>query len=165
MGSGPLSETRWLDEDEQWTWRSFLTAVHLLEARLDRRLRRDSGLSHSAYTTLSALSEAPEHRMTMSALAAYLRASQSRMSHAVAGLEREGLVRRSKRPGDRRTTVVELTGHGRAVLEEAAPGHVEEVRRVLFDALSPEQVRQLDGISTAVLGALDPEGVEPRYTR
>ncbi|MBE2998353.1 MarR family transcriptional regulator [Nocardiopsis sp. HNM0947] len=160
-----MSETRWLDEDEQWTWRNFLTAVHLLEARLDRRLRQDSGLSHSAYATLAALSETSGHMMTMSALAAYLRASQSRMSHAVSGLEREGLVRRSKRPGDRRTTLVELTGDGRAALEGAAPGHVEEVRRVLFDALTPEQVRQLDGISAAVLGALDPEGVEPRYTR
>lgn len=160
-----MSDTRWLDEDEQWTWRNFLTAVHLLDAQLDRQLRRDSGLSHSAYSTLAALSEAPEHAMTMSALAAHLRASQSRVSHAVSGLEREGMVRRFKRRGDRRTTVVELTDHGLGVLGRAAPGHVDEVRRVLFDALTPEQVHHLDGISAALLGALDPEGVEPRYTR
>ncbi|GHD24515.1 MarR family winged helix-turn-helix transcriptional regulator [Nocardiopsis kunsanensis] len=160
-----MSDTRWLDEGEQWTWRNFLTASHLLEAQLDRQLRRDSGISHSAYSTLAALSEAPERAMTMSALAAYLRASQSRMSHSVSGLEREGLVRRFKRRGDRRTTVVEITDHGFGVLGAAAPGHVEEVRRVLFDALTPEQVSQLDGISAALLDALDPEETEPRYTR
>lgn len=151
-----MSETRWLNEGEQRTWRSFLAAVHLLEARLDRQLRRDSGMPHAYFHALVALSEAPGQEMTMTELARLLRSSQSRLSHAAARLEEDGLIRRFKRPGDRRTTIVTLTDRGSATLEEAAPGHVGEVRRVLFDALDPEQVEQLGKISEVLLGALDP---------
>ncbi|WP_116244099.1 MarR family winged helix-turn-helix transcriptional regulator [Nocardiopsis sp. FIRDI 009] len=160
-----MAGTRWLDEGEQRTWRTFLMAVHLLDGALDRQLRRDSGLPHAYYQALAMLSEAPDRSLTMTELARILRSSASRLSHAVARLEKEGLVRRSKRPGDRRTTVVSLTPEGMEVLREAAPGHVEEVRRVLFDTLSPAQVAQLEEISEAMLGALDPEGAEPRYPR
>jgi hypothetical protein len=45
-----------------------------------------------------------------------------------------------------------LTGRGFQTLREAAPGHVEAVRRTLFDRLSAEQVEQLAAICAAVLG-------------
>ncbi len=159
-----MAETRWLDEGEQQTWRAFLAAVHLLDGALDRQLRQDSGMSHAYYQVLVKLSEAPERVMTMTGLARRLRSSPSRLSHAVARLEEDGLVRRFKRPGDRRTTLAELTPGGMAVLRRAAPGHVHEVRRVLFDALTDDQVKQLRGIAESMLGVLDPEGEEPRYT-
>jgi hypothetical protein len=44
-----------------------------------------------------------------------------------------------------------LTDQGFAALSAAAPGHVEQVRKVLFDMLTAEQLRQLDGISAAIL--------------
>ncbi|MFL1378157.1 MarR family winged helix-turn-helix transcriptional regulator [Nocardiopsis protaetiae] len=153
----------WLDDGEQRTWRTFLAAVHLLDASLDRQLRRDSGLPHTYYQVLVMLSEAPERSLTMTELARLLRSSPSRLSHAAAKLEDDGLIRRFRRPGDRRTTYVELTEEGARVLAAAAPGHVAEVRRVLFDVLRPEQVGQLHAIAEAMLGALDPEGDEPRY--
>ncbi|MCY9787020.1 MarR family transcriptional regulator [Nocardiopsis sp. EMB25] len=156
-----MADTRWLDEDEQRTWRTFLRAVHLLDSALDRQLRRDSGLPHAYYQALVALSEAPERALTMTELAGLLRSSPSRLSHAVARLEEDGLVRRFKRPGDRRTTIVSLTPEGMEVLREAAPGHVEEVRRVLFDTISREQADRLREISEAMLGALDPGGEAP----
>lgn len=159
-----MAETRWLDEGEQRTWRAFLAAVHLLEGALDRQLRRDSGMSHAYYQILAKLSEAPERVMTMTELAGGLRSSPSRLSHAAARLEEGDLIRRFKRPGDRRTTLAELTPKGMAVLRGAAPGHVHEVRRVLFDALTDDQVKQLRGIAESMLGVLDPEGGELRYT-
>ncbi|WP_047868596.1 MarR family winged helix-turn-helix transcriptional regulator [Nocardiopsis sp. RV163] len=159
-----MAETRWLDEGEQQTWRTFLAAVHLLDGALDRQLRQDSGMSHAYYQILVKLSEAPERVMTMTGLAKRLRSSPSRLSHAVARLEGDGLVRRFKRPDDRRTTLAELTPQGAAVLREAAPGHVHEVRRVLFDALTEDQVKQLRGIAESMLGVLDPGGEESRYT-
>ncbi|NKY96112.1 MarR family winged helix-turn-helix transcriptional regulator [Nocardiopsis alborubida] len=158
-----MAETRWLDEGEQQTWRAFLAATHLLEGALDRQLRQDSGMSHAYYQILVKLSEAPERVMTMTDLARRLRSSPSRLSHAVARLEEDDLVRRSKRPGDRRTTLAELTPGGMAVLRRAAPGHVHEVRRVLFDALTDDQVKQLRGIAESMLDVLDPAGEEPRY--
>src|SRR5699024_1352202 len=118
-GAGSMSDTRWLDDGEQQTWRSFLAAVHMMEARLDRQLRRDSGMPHAYFHALVALAEAPEREMTMTELARLLRSSQSRLSHAAARLEEDGLIRRFKRPGNRRTTIVALTDRGMSALEEA----------------------------------------------
>ena len=158
-----MAETRWLDDGEQQAWRAFLMAVNLLDGALDRQLRHDSGLPHAYYQILAMLSEAPKRELTMTRLARLLRSSPSRLSHAAARLEGEGMIRRFKRPGNRRTTIVELTPAGMKVLEAAAPGHVHEVRRVLFDTLSREQVAQLHEISESMLSALDPQGEEPRY--
>ena len=159
-----MAETRWLDDDEQEAWRAFLKATHLLEGALDRQLRHTSGLSHANYQILAMLSEAPGRELTMTRLARLLRSSPSRLSHAAARLEADGKIRRYKRPDDRRTTIVEILPAGLEVLGAAAPGHVHEVRRVLFDTLSREQVGQLREISESMLSVLDPLGEEPRYS-
>ncbi|GAA3569345.1 MarR family transcriptional regulator [Nonomuraea rosea] len=147
--------TRWLDEDEQRTWRNFLAATQLINEALDRQLQRDASMPHTYYVILVALSEAPERSMRMSELAARAQSSQSRLSHAVARLEERGWVRRERCPADRRGNLAVLTGDGFAALAAAAPGHVEEVRRSLFDALTQEQVRRLDEICSAVRNTLE----------
>jgi DNA-binding MarR family transcriptional regulator len=103
------------------------------------------------YEILVRLSEAPDRSLRMTQLAEASSSSKSRVSHAVARLEERGWVRRTDCPTDRRGQIAMLTGEGFAALSAAAPGHVEQVRRVLFDALSTEQLRQLDGISAAIL--------------
>lgn len=158
-----MADTRWLDKGEQQTWRTFLDAVRLLESTLDRQLRRDSGMPHAYYQALVMLSEAPGYALTMTELAKLLRSSPSRLSHAAARLEEDGLIRRFKRAGDRRTTIAELTPHGLGVLRTAAPGHVHEVRRVLFDTLTGEQIEQLRKIAESMLGALVAQKEESRY--
>ncbi|ACY96279.1 MULTISPECIES: MarR family winged helix-turn-helix transcriptional regulator [Thermomonospora] len=150
--------TRWLDEEEQQTWRAFLWTSRLLNEALDRQLQRDSGMPHTYYVILAMLSETPERRLTMSELARIVRSSPSRLSHAVTKLERLGHVRRVPHPTDRRTTLAVLTDKGFTVLREAAPGHVAAVRRHLFDRLTREQVLQLREILRAVLPALDTAG-------
>lgn len=151
-----MGETRWLDEEEQRAWRTFLWASQLLHESLDRQLQRDAAMPHTYYMILAMLSEAPDRAMTMTELARLVRSSASRLSHAVARLEAQGWVIRRKRPGDARTTIAVLTDEGFAALAEAAPGHVEEVRRILFDRLTPEQARQLQDIFGAVLTNLNP---------
>ena len=145
-----MPEPRWLDDDEQQTWRSYLWATQMLQEALDRQLRRDSGLPHTYYQILAMLSEAPDRRMTMTRLAGIVRSSASRLSHAVARLEENGWVQRVPHPTDRRTTIAELTDAGFAIVVEAAPGHVDAVRTYLFDPLTSEQVKQLHDIVTAV---------------
>jgi DNA-binding MarR family transcriptional regulator len=139
--------TSWLDPEEQRTWRAFLTASRALMDTLDRELQRDAGMPHAYYEILVRLSEAPERRLRMSELAEASGSSRSRLSHAVARLEASGWVRREDCPTDRRGQVAHLTDEGFAALAAAAPGHVEGVRRHLFDALSPAQVGQLRRIS------------------
>ncbi|PZW03758.1 DNA-binding transcriptional regulator, MarR family [Micromonospora phaseoli] len=142
--------TRWLTPDEQRTWRAFLTASRALMDTLDRELQRDAGMPHAYYEILVRLSEAPERRLRMSELADASGSSRSRLSHAVARLEAAGWVRREDCPTDRRGQIALLTDAGFAELAAAAPGHVEGVRRHLFDALRPTQVEQLRQISEAL---------------
>ncbi|MEW2146619.1 MarR family winged helix-turn-helix transcriptional regulator [Micromonospora vinacea] len=139
--------TRWLDPDEQRTWRAYLTASRVLMDTLDRELQRDAGMPHAYYEILVQLSEAPDRQLRMSQLAQAAGSSRSRLSHAVARLEAAGWVRREDCPTDRRGQIALLTDEGFATLAAAAPGHVEGVRRHLFDALSPAQVDQLRRIS------------------
>jgi DNA-binding MarR family transcriptional regulator len=145
-----MASTRWLDEHEQEVWRSFLAASSLLTDQLDRELQRDAGIPHTYYEILVVLSETPDRVRRMSELADLCQSSRSRLSHAVARLEEAGWVERRSCPSDRRGAFAVLTDKGMAALVAAAPGHVEGVRRHLFDALTPEQVEQLGAISAAI---------------
>ena len=153
--------TRWLDDDEQRTWRSFLATSELLYGALDRQLQRDAGITHASYVVLAILSEAPGRSLRMSELAALANSSPSRLSHAVARLQERGWIRREPTPKDGRGTVAVLTDAGWDMLVRTAPGHVTAVREHLFDRLTPEQVRTLGEICAAVLAGLDPKPVGP----
>lgn len=147
-----MTTTRWLDEEQQRTWRAFLDAVQVLQRGLEAQLQDEADMPHAYYELLVRLSEAPERRLRMSALAEAAVSSRSRLSHAVAQLERRGWVRREACPEDRRGQLAVLTDEGFAALAAAAPGHVAAVRRLLVDRLTPEQLRQLRAISEAVTG-------------
>jgi DNA-binding MarR family transcriptional regulator len=151
------SMTRWLDPDEQRTWRAFLSASRALMETLDRELQRSAGMPHAYYEILVRLSEAPDRSLRMSDLAEATGSSRSRLSHAVTRLEQSGFVRREDCPTDRRGLTAVLTDRGFEVLAAAAPGHVQGVRRHLFDPLTPAQVDQLRRISEALVDHLDPD--------
>lgn len=154
-----MTETRWLSADEQRAWRAYLEATSLLFDALDRQLQADSGMPHAYYEILVRLSEADDRQMRMSELANRTRSSRSRLSHAVARLEERGWVERTDCPTDRRGQVAHLTDAGYAVLAAAAPAHVDAVRNHVVDKLTPEQVRQLEAISSALIAGL--EACEP----
>ncbi|MHA6618307.1 MarR family winged helix-turn-helix transcriptional regulator [Pseudonocardia sp. DLS-67] len=156
-----MSDTRWLGDDEQRAWRSFVTATRLFFDGIERQLQQDSGLPHAYYEILVRLSEAPERTLRMSDLATTSLSSRSRISHAVARLEENGWVRRKPCEHDKRGQLAELTDAGLAGLQEAAPAHVEAVRRGLFDALSPEQVAALREISDTLVDHLSNGPVWP----
>jgi DNA-binding MarR family transcriptional regulator len=147
-------EERWLTPDELQTWLSYVATTTLLEAALDRQLQREASMSHAYYQILAMLSDSPRRTLRMSDLAAVTQSSQSRLSHAVSKLERNGWVRRSPCPDDRRSTLAQLTDAGLVALAEAAPGHVRAVRRHVFDRLTPEQVGQLREIFATVMEGL-----------
>ncbi|MEU1277386.1 MarR family transcriptional regulator [Streptomyces sp. NPDC005805] len=148
---------RWLTEDEQRVWRSYLHATTLLEDHLDRQLQRDAGMPHIYYGLLVQLAQAPRRRMRMTRLAIDAKITRSRLSHAVARLEKNGWVRREDCPSDRRGQNAVLTDEGYEVLKRTAPGHVEAVRQAMFDRLTPEQVRQLGEIMQVIAEGLQPQ--------
>lgn len=150
-----MDDVRWLSAEEQRTWRAFLATTRLVFEELDRELQRDAGMPHGYYAILATLSESPGRLLRMADLAAATGSSPSRLSHAIARLEEAGWVERRPCESDRRGFFAALTDAGMAALAAAAPGHVEGVRRYLFDRLTPDQVRQLREISEAVLSRDD----------
>jgi DNA-binding MarR family transcriptional regulator len=145
-----MTEPRWLDAQEMRAWRGLLGTNRLLFEQVNRELSRRSALSSADYEVLVQLSEAPDRRLRMSELAAQSLSSKSRLSHQVSRLEKLGWVRREECPTDRRGAFAVLTDDGFAVLAEAAKGHVEDVRRHLFDHLSPDQIAALADITTTL---------------
>ncbi|RZU75379.1 DNA-binding MarR family transcriptional regulator [Micromonospora kangleipakensis] len=150
-------EPRWLDAEEHRTWLALISLLVRLPAALDAQLRRDAGLSHFEYQVLAGLSMSPERAMRMSELAVFAEGSLSRLSQVVGRLETRGWVRRTPDPTDGRYTLAILTEPGWAKVVEAAPGHVAEVRRLVFDPLTRAQQRQLREVGSRIMRAVDPE--------
>jgi DNA-binding MarR family transcriptional regulator len=157
-------DTPWLDPEEMQAWRALASVVGRLDAALDAQLRRDAGLSHFDYAVLAALSEAPERTLRMSELAFLAEGSLSRLSQVVARLENRGWVERFPDPSDGRYTLAVLTDTGWDKVVAAAPGHVREVRRLVFEPLTRAQVRQLAGIGARIASALSPSTPWPSRT-
>jgi DNA-binding MarR family transcriptional regulator len=145
-----LEEVDWLTEREMTAWRAYLDSTRTLFHLLESQLQADAGMPMAYYEILVNLSEAPDRTMRMGALAAAVRASTSRLSHAVSRMEDCGWVRREPHPTDRRATFAVLTDEGTAALAGAAPGHVSAVRRHLLQRLTPAQLEQLTDISRAI---------------
>jgi DNA-binding MarR family transcriptional regulator len=154
-------EPRWLDTEESQAWRALASTLIRLPDALDAQLRRDAGISHFEYQVLALLSEAPGRTLRMSALATLAEGSLPRLSQVVARLEQRGWVHRTPDPADGRYTLAILTDEGRAKVAQAAPGHVEEVRRLVFDPLTKAQSRQLREIGRRITRAIDPDDHRP----
>ena len=152
-------QTRWLTDDEQLVWRAFVPMLQQLPAALDRQLQVDAGIPHTYYMILAMLSESPGQALRMSELADLTTTSQSRLSHAVARLEEQGWVERRPCPTDKRGQLALLTPAGFRRLAELAPGHVAEVRRIVFDGLTPAQLDALREIASTITGRI--AGIEP----
>jgi len=127
----------------------------LLDLRLARDLAQEAGLSEPDYDVLSTLTEAPGSSWRANELARQLMWSSSRLAHHVGRMERRGLVARRSSDSDGRGAIVTITDRGMAVLEAAAPGHVESVRRNFLDLLTAEEVDALATISDKVIRRLD----------
>ena len=128
-----MTGVRWLSGPEDRAWRGYRQMRTLLDLQLARDLADGSGLSEPDYDVLSTLTERPgSAQWRASELATHLLWSSSRLAHHVT-----------------------LTGQGRAVLEQAAPGHVESVRRNFIDLLTPAEVDTLAAIAEKVTARLN----------
>jgi DNA-binding MarR family transcriptional regulator len=148
-------QARWLTADEVKSWISIVRLTMWLPWSIDQQLQHDSGLRMVEYQVLAMLSESPEHTMRMSSLAEVTNASLSRLSHLVTRLEAKGFVHREPDPVDGRYTNAVLTPAGLRMLEGAAPRHVEHVRALVIDVLTPEQLRRLARDAERIVSRID----------
>ncbi|WP_030485238.1 MarR family winged helix-turn-helix transcriptional regulator [Nocardioides aequoreus] len=155
----------WLDSSQQQAWRAYIMGTELLLSRLDRELREEHGISLSEYEILVRLSESADHRMRMALLADSLSHSRSRVTHTIARMERDGLVRRQAAAADGRGVEAVMTEAGYRRLVDAAPSHVRGVRQHLVDLATREDFaalgRVFDEVSDRLLEGL-PAGTDIR---
>jgi DNA-binding MarR family transcriptional regulator len=147
----PVGE--WLSADQQRAWLAFMRVQHRINFEANRQLQADSGLSLTDYDILNVLVGGP---LSITVIAQTLGWERSRVSHHTKRMATRGLVHTGPDVDDRRVTVVEMTEAGRQANRDAAPGHVALVRRLFFDGLSPEAVRQLTSALEAVHDNLEP---------
>ncbi|MEU9010520.1 MarR family transcriptional regulator [Streptomyces sp. NPDC048479] len=134
--------TRWLTDDEQYAWRTYLDVNRLLTYQMEKDLQ-PFGLTNNDYEILVNLSESADRRMRMSDLAAATLQSKSRLSHQITRMENAGLVRRENCESDRRGLYAVLTDQGTETMQKVAPHHVASVRKHFIDMLSPEALADL----------------------
>lgn len=146
-----MTEPRWLSDTEMRAWLGYRRMRRLLDLRINRDLAADAGLSEQDYDVLSILSELPDPAIRVGELSERLLWTRSGLSRHLGRMEQRGLVTREDDPDDARCTVVALTETGRGAIRDAAPGHVDSVRRNLIDRLTPAELRALGDIAEKVL--------------
>lgn len=149
-------QPRWLTEEQTRAWLALVGATVALPAALDAQLQRDAGINHVEYQVLSWLSMSPSRTTRLSDVAATANVNLSHLSRIATRFEQRGWLRRIPDPDDRRATLAVLTDAGWDKIVATAPGHVAEVQRIVFDNLSPTQVRQLEQIAEQILLAAKP---------
>ena len=135
-------------------WLPLVRLLTVLPNALDAQLRDEAGISHVYYQIMAILSAAADRQLRMSELARLSGTSLSRLSHAVTSLETRGWVRRTPSPDDRRGQIASLTDKGQGALAAAAPGHLAQVRRLVFDQLSGSDVEHLERLASTLLAGL-----------
>ncbi|MGO4690418.1 MarR family winged helix-turn-helix transcriptional regulator [Glaciibacter sp. 2TAF33] len=153
--------TSQLTDTQAASWASYQRMRARLGGRLGRELARDAGVSDADYEILWALLEAPGDSVRALALRCGLEWEKSRLSHQLRRMEERGLVIRRDCSVDNRGTDVSITEAGRSLAVQARAYHDEAVRRYVVDALTPEQLLQLEAISEAIVHGLD----QPRDTQ
>jgi DNA-binding MarR family transcriptional regulator len=144
----------WLTESQQRVWRSYLLAKTHIDDYLEEALR-DFGLSLAEYELLVRMSESPDHTIRMGELAASVGHSRSRLTHTVKRMEQAGYVTRTSCASDGRGVQATMTQSGYDLLQKAAPAHVDSVRRVFVDAMTPDDYQALGRAMAAVLAVAD----------
>ena len=107
-----------------------------------------SSTGHDATTVdlLVRLELAPDRQLRAVELCRQLQLSPSHISRMLDRAEAAGLVMRGPDPSDRRANLVTITDEGQSVVERFSPRLQELLRRVIFDALSSDEIDALVGL-------------------
>jgi DNA-binding MarR family transcriptional regulator len=129
-------------------------ALHI--ARHQEEVFGRFGLNRGDVGVLSALRFAgPSRQLSPTQLFKGLMISSAGITSRLDRLEKRGLVRRERHPSDRRGVLVELTGEGRRVLDEAVRANTE-AERELIAGLEPAEARELSTLLRKMLTVLEP---------
>jgi len=150
-------DLRPLSREQRLQWMQIAAMITLVPQALDTQLKRDAEINSFEYGVLAAIEDAPNRQIQMSALAKWSHGSISRLSHAVSRLAKQGLVERLASPDGGRRTDVKLTKAGQNILNEVTPAHSNEVRRLIADSLSADELQNLASAARKIVENIDPQ--------
>jgi DNA-binding MarR family transcriptional regulator len=156
-----------LDPRQLGAYFALMEAVSLLQHQVEQHLRTEGGLSWVQFQLLARLADA-HGQLTMTQLADGVVYSRSGLTYQAGLLEKAGLITRGPSPDDERATLVTITENGLALFGRVLPGHIQVVRRLLFDPLSGDDLHHLGDIMTRVrdhMRAQPPRSAAPRKRR
>lgn len=133
-----------------------LRLTRAIESELRENLRTQFAATLPRFDVMAALHRFPDG-MILSELSRYLMVSNGNVTGIVNRLVHAGLVERTVRDGDRRTSVVRLTGRGVESFESMASAHESWVNEI-FAGLAPREAEQLSSRlkRTALYPRVDP---------
>ena len=123
-------------------WIRLLRASRLIESVARERLKAQLGATLPRFDVMAALYRKPDG-MLMSEISRFLMVSNGNVTGIVDRLVADGLVARSQRNGDRRTSFITLTRKGRAAFAEMAAAH----ERWIDELLSGVPLRDAEQLS------------------
>lgn len=135
------------------SWLDLLTAANALKKSVDTRFRCEFGMSISRFDVMSALDRAGPEGLRAGALSQRLRVTEGNTTQVTAPLIREGLVKRSTDPEDKRGAVFRLTRKGEKLFARMATSH----RQWIVDAFADFSEPQLKSLRR-LLARLDAPG-------
>jgi DNA-binding MarR family transcriptional regulator len=164
MSDAPTS----LDPVQLGAYFALIEVSSLLRHAVEQQLREAGDLSYVQFQLLARLGDSPTGSHRMTDLADGLVYSRSGLTYQAGLLEKAGLVTRAPAPEDERGVTVTITEAGRARLAKAFPGHVEVIRRLLFEPLSRQDVQALRNVLEQVrdhMRSTPPRSAAPRRRR
>lgn len=149
MVSVPLSavDDRGGNKERLRLWIRLLRATHTIEGELRERLKREFEMTLPRFDVMAALYREPDG-MLMSDLSRFLLVSNGNITGIVDRLAADGLVTRARRDGDRRTSIVRLTGVGVEFFGRMARAHEGWIAELL-GGVGDEETRRLSGMLRA----------------
>ena len=166
---GGVSEpARGLNTEELGAYFALMEVSSLLSYAVDEHLRSEGDLSYVQFQILARLADTPEGRLRMTDLADGVVYSRSGLTYQVGLLVKRGLLVRSPSPDDERSVMVAVTDAGRDLVARVLPGHVDDVRRLLFDPLVEGDLAALGTVLGRVrehMRATPPRSARPRAGR
>lgn len=111
---------------------------------VDRRLREECGLSMGGFDVMQVVARTPGCRVYD--IARELSITVGGTSKAVDRIEAAGHLARNANPGDRRSSIIELTTAGAALLAEAGEVVDDELAQRLGSELTPAELDQLSAL-------------------
>lgn len=117
---------------------ALVTVAGALQSGLEERFTK-FGLSRGRFIVLMLLRHAQENASTPAELSHHASVTTATMTGLLDGLVNQGLIRRIQREDDRRSTRIELTQEGTALLAQFLPGHYEAIALSMDNLTQTEQ--------------------------